>query len=92
MNQTKLISLVMIYLHCCTFINTRVHTAGPLALARDDLTTNSDPFFVLNSDISCEFPFEEMLRFHNNHGKEGTIVVRCLTPSPLTFDLTQCTY
>ncbi|XP_043933720.1 mannose-1-phosphate guanyltransferase beta [Protopterus annectens] len=50
-------------------------TAGPLALARDLLTDSLEPFFVLNSDVICEFPFEEMLRFHKQHGKEGTIVV-----------------
>eukprot|EP00835_Amoeboradix_gromovi_P001329 NODE_58_length_25774_cov_0.240545.p7 type:complete len:272 gc:universal NODE_58_length_25774_cov_0.240545:24001-24816(+) len=50
-------------------------TAGPLALARDLLTKDDSPFFVLNSDVICEFPFEEMLKFHNKHGKEGTIIV-----------------
>ncbi|XP_066594806.1 mannose-1-phosphate guanyltransferase beta [Prorops nasuta] len=50
-------------------------TAGPLALARPLLTSGDEPFFVLNSDIICEFPFKQMLEFHRNHGKEGTIVV-----------------
>lgn len=50
-------------------------TAGPLALARDLLTVDNEPFFVLNSDVICDFPFKDMLQFHNNHGKEGTIVV-----------------
>lgn len=50
-------------------------TAGPLALARDILAKDNDPFFVLNSDIVCEFPFREMLAFHKEHGKEGTILV-----------------
>ncbi|XP_038069061.1 mannose-1-phosphate guanyltransferase beta-A-like [Patiria miniata] len=50
-------------------------TAGPLALARDILKEDGEPFFVLNSDISCEFPFQEMIDFHKKHGKEGTIVV-----------------
>uniref|UniRef100_A0A146L0B4 mannose-1-phosphate guanylyltransferase n=1 Tax=Lygus hesperus TaxID=30085 RepID=A0A146L0B4_LYGHE len=50
-------------------------TAGPLALARDLLTAGTEPFFVLNSDIICEFPFKELVAFHKNHGKEGTIVV-----------------
>lgn len=49
--------------------------AGPLALARDLLTVDNEPFFVLNSDVICDFPFKDMLHFHNNHGKEGTIVV-----------------
>lgn len=48
-------------------------TAGPLALARDIL--REDKFFVLNSDVVCEFPFKAMIDFHNAHGKEGTILV-----------------
>jgi len=32
-------------------------------------------FFVLNSDISCQYPLEELLKFHKQHGKEGTIMV-----------------
>lgn len=50
-------------------------TAGPLALASRVLSESDDPFFVLNSDIICEFPFKEMVSFHKNHGKEGTICV-----------------
>jgi len=49
-------------------------TAGPLALARDHLS-DGDPFFVLNSDVICDFPFESLLKFHKSHGGEGTIVV-----------------
>lgn len=50
-------------------------TAGPIALAREHLQNCSEPFFVLNSDIICEFPFKELAQFHRQHGKEGTIVV-----------------
>jgi len=49
-------------------------TAGPLALARDILSKDDSPFFVLNSDVICNFPFQTLLEFHKNHGKEGTIV------------------
>jgi len=49
-------------------------TAGPLALAREQLS-DGDPFFVLNSDIICTFPFADLLKFHKAHGKEGTIMV-----------------
>ncbi|XP_048712534.2 mannose-1-phosphate guanylyltransferase catalytic subunit beta isoform X1 [Caretta caretta] len=49
--------------------------AGPLALARELLTESSEPFFVLNSDVICDFPFTDMVRFHKHHGKEGSIVV-----------------
>jgi len=50
-------------------------TAGPLALAREILQDGNDPFFVLNSDVICNFPFEDLIRFHKAHGKEGTIMV-----------------
>ncbi len=51
-------------------------TAGPLALARDILDDGSgDPFFVLNSDVICEFPLKDMLAFHKQKGAEGTILV-----------------
>ena len=52
-----------------------IFSAGPLALARDHLTVDDEPFFVLNSDVVCDFPFKQMAEFHKNHGKEGTIVV-----------------
>ncbi|KAG5682416.1 hypothetical protein PVAND_011769 [Polypedilum vanderplanki] len=50
-------------------------TAGPLALAKDILLKSPEPFFVLNSDVICDFPFQELAKFHRNHQKEGTIVV-----------------
>ena len=33
------------------------------------------PFFVLNSDIICDYPFQRMIDFHKSHKAEGTIVV-----------------
>ncbi|KAJ1552988.1 mannose-1-phosphate guanyltransferase, partial [Nowakowskiella sp. JEL0078] len=33
------------------------------------------PFFVLNSDVTCEYPFAGLLAFHQAHGGEGTILV-----------------
>jgi mannose-1-phosphate guanylyltransferase len=52
-------------------------TAGPLALARKLITdgNNGEPFFVMNADVTSDFPFKQMLQFHKQHGKEGTIVV-----------------
>uniref|UniRef100_A0A7M4FF76 mannose-1-phosphate guanylyltransferase n=1 Tax=Crocodylus porosus TaxID=8502 RepID=A0A7M4FF76_CROPO len=52
-----------------------VPTAGPLALARELLAEGTEPFFVLNSDVICDFPFTALLRFHRHHGREGSIVV-----------------
>ena len=59
-----------------SFVTFSLRLAGPLALARDWLTETNEPFFVLNSDITCEYPFATMLEFHKSHGKEGTLVVR----------------
>jgi mannose-1-phosphate guanylyltransferase len=50
-------------------------TAGPLALAKHHFEESDEPFFVLNSDVICDFPFKNLLEFHRNHKAEGTIVV-----------------
>ncbi|KAI7529556.1 Mannose-1-phosphate [Hortaea werneckii] len=50
-------------------------TAGPLKLAEKILGKDDSPFFVLNSDIICDYPFGDLAKFHKNHGNEGTIVV-----------------
>ena len=50
-------------------------TAGPLKLAEKILGKDDAPFFVLNSDIICDYPFKELAQFHKQHGNEGTIVV-----------------
>jgi mannose-1-phosphate guanylyltransferase len=56
---------------------TPLGTAGPLALAREALIADNPEgmFFVLNSDITCEYPLEDLIAFHKRHGKEGTIMV-----------------
>lgn len=48
--------------------------AGPLALARDILGKDDAPFFVLNSDVTCSYPFSELRDFHMAHGGEGTLM------------------
>ena len=50
-------------------------TAGPIYLARDHLLADSEPFFMFNSDVICDFPLSSMLQFHTAHGGEGTILV-----------------
>mmetsp|Transcript_26153 Transcript_26153/g.83527 ORF Transcript_26153/g.83527 Transcript_26153/m.83527 type:complete len:282 (-) Transcript_26153:488-1333(-) len=51
-------------------------TAGPLALARKHLDDGSgEPFFVLNSDVTCEYPLADMLAFHKQRGAEATLLV-----------------
>lgn len=55
---------------------TPLGTAGPIRLAEKLLDPNDpEPFFMLNADVSCAYPFQELLAFHRNHGKEGTIMV-----------------
>lgn len=55
-------------------------TAGPLALARELLRGTASepstaPFFMFNSDVICDFPLDSMLKFHQRHGGDGTILV-----------------
>lgn len=52
-----------------------ISPAGPLALAREVLAKDDSPFFVLNSDVICSYPFEALRDFHMAHGNEGTILV-----------------
>lgn len=49
-------------------------TAGPLKLAEKVLKKDNSPFFVLNSDVICDYPFKELAEFHSAHGGQGTIV------------------
>jgi mannose-1-phosphate guanylyltransferase len=49
-------------------------TAGPLKLAEKVLKKDDSPFFVLNSDVICDYPFAELAKFHKAHGGAGTIV------------------
>lgn len=50
-------------------------TGGPIALAKNILLEGGAPFFVLNSDVICNYPLSEMISFHKKHGKEGTVLV-----------------
>lgn len=53
---------------------TPMGTAGPLSFLRETLQQETAPFFVLNSDVICSFPFKEMLAHHQAHGGSGTIL------------------
>ncbi|KAM0688244.1 hypothetical protein COBT_000504 [Conglomerata obtusa] len=46
-------------------------TAGPIRLAKNHLNY---PCYVLNSDITCDFPFEEMFDYHISKNKKATIL------------------
>jgi mannose-1-phosphate guanylyltransferase len=61
------------------------------------LSKDDSPFFVLNSDVICEFPFAQLLSFHQSHGCEGTLMttpvedptkygVVCLRPNTTIID------
>lgn len=43
--------------------------AGPLALAKSILAADGEPFFVFNSDVTCEYPLKDLLDFHRKHGE-----------------------
>ncbi|XP_075250667.1 mannose-1-phosphate guanylyltransferase catalytic subunit beta-like [Convolutriloba macropyga] len=67
-----------------TYESEPLGTAGPIALSKKvlqdgvitELGNDGEAiFFVLNSDIICDYPFTELLEFHKAHKKEGTIVV-----------------
>jgi mannose-1-phosphate guanylyltransferase len=49
-------------------------TGGGVGFSKDLLATG-EPFFCLNSDITCDFPFEQMLQFHRENGAEATMLV-----------------
>eukprot|EP00184_Porphyridium_aerugineum_P006073 CAMPEP_0184697670 /NCGR_PEP_ID=MMETSP0313-20130426/4569_1 /TAXON_ID=2792 /ORGANISM="Porphyridium aerugineum, Strain SAG 1380-2" /LENGTH=358 /DNA_ID=CAMNT_0027156499 /DNA_START=279 /DNA_END=1355 /DNA_ORIENTATION=+ len=49
-------------------------TAGPIKLAEKHLN-DGEPFFVLNSDVTCAFPFHKMIDAHKKSGAIGTILV-----------------
>lgn len=61
----------------CSLESEPLGTAGPLRLAQDMLLADnpSGLFFVLNADIICDYPLNEMVEFHKKHGCEGTLVV-----------------
>jgi mannose-1-phosphate guanylyltransferase len=60
----------------CSVESEPLGTAGPIALAASHLQgSEEEPFFVLNSDVTCDYPLADMIRFHKAHGKEGTILV-----------------
>ena len=40
---------------------------------------DGDCFFVMNSDVTCEFPLQDMLRQHRASVAVGTIAVRRIT-------------
>jgi mannose-1-phosphate guanylyltransferase len=55
-------------------------TAGPLALAREILNNDTNtPFFVLNSDVICDYPLKELMEFHKAKGAEATFLVTKVT-------------
>jgi len=46
-----------------------------LALAADILREGNAPFFVLNSDVICDFPFKDLLAAHHENDAVGTLLV-----------------
>ncbi len=52
----------------CSVETEPLGTAGPLKLAEEHLS-DGDPFFVFNSDVTCEYPLKQLLDFHRKHGR-----------------------
>lgn len=48
-------------------------TAGPIKLA-EGLLNDGEPFFVLNSDVSCDYPFASMVDFQRTTGAAGVLL------------------
>lgn len=64
-----------VHIHC-SVETSPLNTAGPLKLAEKFLRgaerkqsqkSREDLFFVLNADIICEYPFEELVNYHLSH-------------------------
>ncbi|KAF8819268.1 GDP-D-mannose pyrophosphorylase [Cardiosporidium cionae] len=53
-------------------------TGGPIRLAEELLQEEDDPadsFFMLNSDVICDFPLFDLLQQHKSTKAEGTILI-----------------
>lgn len=48
-------------------------TAGPIKLAERYLN-DGEPFFVLNSDVACEYPFKQMMAFQKKTKADGVLL------------------
>lgn len=48
-------------------------TAGPIKLA-EALLNDGEPFFVLNSDVCCAYPFQDMIEFQRRTGAQGVLL------------------
>ena len=61
----------------CSIETEPLGTAGPIGLAKNNILMISqiDELIVFNADITCKYPLADLVNFHRNHGKEGTIMV-----------------
>ncbi|KAK9123878.1 hypothetical protein Sjap_013480 [Stephania japonica] len=50
-------------------------TSESISFGRDKRLMNRRSIFVLNSDVICEYPLEQMIQFHKAHGGEASIMV-----------------
>ena len=53
-------------------------TAGPIGLAKEQLLKDNEAglFFVINSDIVCQYDFKQMLEKHREHKGLATLCVK----------------
>ena len=58
-------------------------TGGGLYHFRDQILSGGpQAFFVLNADVCSEFPLDEMLAFHREHGDPSSLVILGTTVRP----------
>lgn len=48
-------------------------TAGPIKLA-EGMLNDGEPFFVLNSDVACDYPFLKMIEFQKSTNASGVLL------------------
>ena len=55
---------------------TALGTAGGIYHFRDQIKKgNPDGFFIVNSDVCCDFPLENIIDFHTMKTSEGITIV-----------------
>lgn len=61
----------------CSLESEPLGTAGPIRLAKELILADNTEglLFVFNSDVICNYPLDQLIKFHKSHGKEGTIMV-----------------
>ncbi|RUS21827.1 hypothetical protein BC937DRAFT_91357 [Endogone sp. FLAS-F59071] len=54
---------------------------------RAALLADPAPLLVLRGDVVCDYPFEQLRRFHTSHGGEGSVVIAAGAEGPARYGL-----